>query len=267
MEGTVGKLTQVAGFCAVMTLLAAGQPTPPAPDLATILKNMERVQAESRARLHAYTVRRRYEVFAQGAGKPGAEVIANVEFLPPATKNFTILQSRGSGTEVRAVRHILENEVQMSRDYHDTALDTSNYDFQLSRAESLAGHRCYVLDAVPRHRTRDLIEGRVWVDSATYRVRRVEGHPAKSPSWWVKDLHVVLDYGEVDGMWLQTASEGDADVRAFGRHRVRERDLSYVTAQTVARSASPAPHPGAARLGPRPYRPAPEAVLGAGIQR
>lgn len=263
MGAVVQRNSAILLFFVVMALMAAAQTTPSVPDLATILKKMDQAQAENHARLRAYTVKRDYEMFAQNSSTPGAQVIADVEFLPPTTKTYRIVATKGSSTGERVVRHILDNEAHMAKDHEDNSMGPANYDFQFSHVEKLDGHTCYVLDTFPKRKSKDLLEGKIWVDADTFLIRQIAGKPAKSPSWWVKDIQVKLSFDSVEGMWLQTASEGSADVRIFGPHTVRERALQYTTAATLAQKTPPPLQASKAR----PRRPAAAAVVGAGVLR
>ena len=73
----------------------------------------------------------------------------------------------------------------------------------------------------------------VWVDADTYLPRRFEGELAKNPSWWVQDVRVVFIYGNVGGMWLQTASEASGNVRILGRSTRVSRDVRYKLNEVV----------------------------------
>ena len=107
-----------------------------------------------------------------------------------------------------------------------TDLSAANHDFRLLRGEVLDGQRCFVLEMIPLRRDRSLIRGLLWVDADSYLPRRSEGTPAPPPpSLWLRGSHIVLRYGEVEAMWLQTASESTADVRLIGRHIMETRDL------------------------------------------
>jgi hypothetical protein len=68
--------------------------------------------------------------------------------------------------------------------------------------------RCYVIQTIAKRPGKDLLNGKVYLDAVTYQVARFEGEPAKSPSWWLKDVKIVTNFSEVDGMWLQTSSMG-----------------------------------------------------------
>jgi hypothetical protein len=66
----------------------------------------------------------------------------------------------------------------------------------------------------------------------------MEGAPAQSPSWWLTDARITFFYSDVEGMWLQTASEFTTHVRIFGRHTMISRDVKYETA-AVPDAAAP----------------------------
>ena len=102
--------------------------------------------------------------------------------------------------------------------------------------ETLDGQRCFVLSMDPRREEKDLLRGKLWVDAETYNIRRVEGTPAKNPSWWLHDLHIFMSFAEVDGMWLRTFTHAVANVRFKGKYVMESRDLEYrFTRQTASR--------------------------------
>ncbi len=84
----------------------------------------------------------------------------------------------------------------------------------------MEGQRCYVLQLLPKQKSKDLLDATIWVDANTYLPRRVEGQPGKDPSWWLKDVRIVLRYGYVSLMWLQTSSKATANVQVLGRSTV-----------------------------------------------
>jgi hypothetical protein len=56
----------------------------------------------------------------------------------------------------------------------------------------------------------------------------------KSPSWWIRDLHILMSFASVDGMWLHTFTYAVADVRFKGKYVVESRDLEYSPAVQTA---------------------------------
>jgi hypothetical protein len=91
-----------------------------------------------------------------------------------------------------------------------------------------------LLELLPRRKDKNLLRGRIWVDTTTYLPHRTEGEPAKALSWWLRDVRIALVYGDVGGMWLQTTSESTASVRLFGQHTMLSRDLEYKISELAA---------------------------------
>ena len=87
---------------------------------------------------------------------------------------------------------MLETEVEIAKEYGANDMSPNNYDFCFIREEHLAGRRCYVLELRPRRKDKNLVRGSIWVDADTYLLHRTEGEPAKSLSWWVRDVRMVF---------------------------------------------------------------------------
>jgi hypothetical protein len=208
------------------------------PNVETIVASMEQATAENRARSRPYTVTRDYKLFGKDQDKTKSRVMAEVSFLPPDSKSYAIQQADGSGHGVRIVRKILEKEAQLTKDSSSTAISRENYDFRFIREEEVCGQRCYVLELIPKRRDKKLLQGTILVKANTYLIHRVEGRPVVSPSWWLRDVTITLDYGDVGGMWLQTASEATANVRLLGHYTMVARDVKYTMSEVAA--ATPA---------------------------
>jgi hypothetical protein len=208
------------------------------PTLETILARMAQARAENRARFRPYTVRRDYKLFGKERDKTKSQVIVDVTFVPPDLKKYAIQQTNGTGLGERIVRRMLEREVEVAKDYGATDISPDNYDFRLLRQEEASGQHCFVLELLPRRKDKNLLSGSIWVDAHTYLLCRTEGKPAKSPSWWLRDVRIAFVYGDVDGMWLQTSSEATANVRILGQHTMISRDLNYMVSELVTAGSS-----------------------------
>ncbi len=225
------------------------------PDLRAIVQHMEQAAKENRERYRAYVITREYRMYAANEQKPSSTVFADVSFVPPTTKDFKITETEGSSRGESVVRHILEHEQKATETGQAPgAVSSDNYDFGFLGEQVLDGHRCYVLGLHPKRREKSLVNGRAWVDANSYLVRRVEGEMSKMPSWWLKSVHVLLDFGDAGGMWLQTHTDARADVRIFGPHTLTENAVKIRTGATVA-----AVTPRGAR---RPFRRS-DAIIGA----
>jgi outer membrane lipoprotein-sorting protein len=215
--------------------LAADLPGPSAqpPDMATLVKRIVDAQLDSRARSKPYSVTREYKVFGSDNNRPRTEVLAQINFLPPNVKSYGIDQSTG-GMGEKVVRRILDHEVDATRDPKTMMVNDSNYEFAFLGEGQAGGQPCYKLEITPKHERKDLLDAVIWVDKDSYRILRIEGDPVKSPSFWVKDVHVVIEFAEVAGMWLQTATQAMAHLRFGGEYRIVSQDLNYDITQTVA---------------------------------
>jgi Outer membrane lipoprotein-sorting protein len=206
---------------------ASAQAGSAVPSLDTIAARMTRARSENRAQFRGYTVTRQYTLFGKQPDKKKSQVIAEVVFVPPDSKQFAIQQATGSGLGKMIVRRVLASEAEMAKNYAATDFSPENYAFRFLRRDEFHGQPCYVLELLPRRKDVHLVRGNLWLDARTYLPRRIEGELAKSPSWWVRDLHVEFDYGEIGGMWLPTASEASANLRILGRSTMVSRDVSF----------------------------------------
>lgn len=211
-----------------------------APDLNTILDRMEQAEASAHAQSPAYSVTRAYKFYGSDSQQPSSEVVAKVNYQPPTQKTFDIEEQQGSGQGAKIVRKVLEHETESAKKQDgEHNLTRANYDFEFVRTDMLEGRPAYVLNITPKHNDKDSVKGQIWVDSSSYLVRRIEGDLTKSPSWWIKDVHLVLQYGRVAGIWLQTATLAIANVRFFGRHSMVSEALACQPRFDLAR-ATPA---------------------------
>jgi hypothetical protein len=228
------RITLLATLVCLLATVAAAQ-TGATPDTRSIVDRMLKAQQENKARVRPFTVKRGYLLFDKQEQQK-AHVVADITVRPPDSKQYYIESSSG-GMGEKILRDILSKETEPPRDAQRKELSFENYDFQLLRDEILDGRRCFLLSLNPRREEKELLRGRVWVDAESYNIRRVEGTPAKNPSWWIRDLHIRMSFADVDGMWLRTFTHAVANVRFRGKYVMESRDLEYrFTQQTASRS-------------------------------
>ena len=204
------------------------------PSIEAIIAGMTLARAENQARFRSYIVTRDYMLFGKERTKTKSHVVADISFVPPSTKKYTIQKAIGTSLGETIVRRMLKSEVDIAKDYASTDFSPGNYDFRFILEENIGGQRRYVLELLPKRKDRNLLQGKIWVDAGTYLPQRFEGEPVKPPSWWLRRLHIELSYGEVGGMWLQTALEATATVRILGPHTMVSRDVNYQLSDLVA---------------------------------
>ena len=217
-------------------------------DLQSIVAGLERAQAENRQNYRAYTLVRDYKLFSGSDRQPKSDVVAQISFVPPNRKTFTIDRVIGASRGEKVVRKILEHEVKTTAEDHGASvLNRQNYDFVLLGMANVNGHSCYLLQLQPKQKREDLVSGRGWIDAETYLPRLIDGDLAKNPSWWLKRVHLTLSFGDVDGMWLQTGTRAEAEVRVFGEHTLTSNEINYEAGTAEARNRPPASRRRSAR--------------------
>jgi hypothetical protein len=214
-------LTLVVVFLA--TLGSWSQVPSPTPevesaDLNLILQRLEDAQHGDPAQSQPYEVTREYKVFHGDDKQPTSEVMAQINFVPPDMKTYKITQSRGNARGEKMVRDLLDRETEVAKKGLGSDVNRTNYDFVFLRQENFGVVPEYVLRIVPRRKDKYLLRGQVWVDENTFRIRRIEGVPARSPSFWLKDIHITLQFAQLGGMWVAISFDAIATVRLFGQY-------------------------------------------------
>jgi hypothetical protein len=77
------------------------------------------------------------------------------------------------------------------------------------------------------------------VGRQTFFVRQIQGEVEKTPSWWLKKVHITLVFADLEGIWVQTSMEAIADVRMVGAHTLTSRLLDYRREDEVAATPFP----------------------------
>ena len=231
---------------AIVTLLSswavAEQQAPTAiiPPLSTIVSRMETAQTQAQSR-SAYQVVRQYRLAGPNNSTANSEVVAQMDFLPPNDRSYTIQRSSGSARGEEVVRKILDKEVNADdNQVRAEAFTRDNYDFSYRGTAMLDGHSCYRLGLTPKRKAKDLVSGEALVDEQTFHVRRIDGELVKTPSWWLKKVHVKMDFSDVQGNWVQTNVEAVADVRILGPHTLTSHLVEYRGADVLAMKTAPA---------------------------
>jgi outer membrane lipoprotein-sorting protein len=217
---------------------AVAQTESAVPTVETITARMAQARTENRAHFRPYRVTREYKLFGKERVTTKSEVIADITFVTPDLKKYVIQHTDGNVMGEKIVHRVLDGEVGVAKDSSSTDISRDNYDVHFIREEEVSARRCYVLELLPRRNDKNLLRGEVWVDANTYLLQRVEGQPAKSSSWWVRDMRIVLLYSDVDGMWLQTALEATANVRILGPSAIVSSDMKYEFSDLVATEPS-----------------------------
>ncbi|GBC81562.1 hypothetical protein HRbin10_00674 [bacterium HR10] len=168
--------------------------------------------------LKGYTVVRTYQVRKEN-GRVRAEAQVVMRYRAPDVKEYTIIFERGSGFVRRRVfRRLLESEVETAagRNLHDSSITPANYRFELLGEEDVDGFHCFVVRALPTRKDKYLFDGRIWIEANDFAILKIEGQPAKNPSFWIKRVEFVRRYRKIGEFWLPLKDESVTQVRIVG---------------------------------------------------
>jgi hypothetical protein len=188
------------------------------PDLNLIVQRLEDAQHQDPAQSRPYEVTREYRVFRGDDRQPTSEVRAQISFVPPDMKTYKIVQARGNSRGETLVRELLDRETEAAKKRRGSEMSRTNYDFVFLRQENFGLVPEYVLRIVPKRKDKYLLRGQIWVDASTFRIRRIEGIPARSPSFWIKELHFTLQFAQLGGMWVPVSFDAIATLRLLGEY-------------------------------------------------
>jgi hypothetical protein len=174
-----------------------------------------------------------------------AEIQVRVLCDADGTKHFDVLSEDGwKSANKHVLRKMLESESETSlpNTRPKTRLVPGNYEFHLIEPEYVQGRPAYVIDAIPLRTDKYLFRGRIWVDAEDFAVARVEGQPAKNPSFWTRSVHFVQQYHKSGAFWFPSSTTSVTEARIFGTTDVSIRYFDYSPLSNSARgSACPAP--------------------------
>lgn len=196
-------------------------PAPAPLNAEQLVQNLVRMNLERAQALRAYQGIRIYRLEYRGfAGIRSAEMVVDVKYQSPGTKEFTILSATGSKLIIDKVfKKLLQSEKEAleAENQKRTALNGDNYVFTLIGYESTPTGSIYLLSVEPRTKDKFLYHGRIWVDAEDFAVVRMEVEPAKNPSFWTKNTEVQQAYVKVSGFWLPAQHHSLSTIRLGGR--------------------------------------------------
>jgi hypothetical protein len=186
----------------------------------------ERYLLEYRAQRKFYAANQRFNEVAT--------LEVRTTFRRPDILESQVLRAEGSKLiRERVFNKILEaeNETRSELVRQQIAIEPANYSFSLLVQEDCAGQKCYRLDITPRRKDKYLIKGQIWIDAEDWSIVRVQGSPAKRPSFWARQTVIDHRYKRIEGMWLDDSMESTSDILIAGRSTLKIQ-YSYESIQT-----------------------------------
>ena len=211
--------------CAVA--IGTEQTTNPLPSANDVVAKMMESDVLRQSHMTGYTAIRQY--FAVNK-KRHAEMLVQVTCGTDGGKKFAVLSEDGSGSIRRHVFHkLLSEETEASRrgTRNGTRITPANYDFKVVGRQILETGPAYVLEVSPKTNNKYLIRGDIWVDTNDYSIVRIEGQPARSPSFWVRSVHFVHTYQKVGPFWFASSTHTTSEIRIFGESELTIQNSGY----------------------------------------
>jgi hypothetical protein len=213
-------------FAVAMAARDSSAQFPTANDVVT--RMMER-DNQRQSVFRGYTAARRY-VLANPRHHKRAEMVVRMKCFDDASKQFETVSATGwGGARKHVFPRLLEGESEASRpDVRERSRITpENYSFVMAGTDNVNERPAYVLAITPKTQNKYLVQGRIWVDAADYAIVRIEGKPAKNPSFWIKSVHFVHTYRKSGSFWLPVSDRSVTDVRIFGATEVTIEYFDY----------------------------------------
>jgi hypothetical protein len=182
-----------------------------------------------------YTAVKRHQVI-DSRGEMYAEEIAHIEYYAPGKTTFVVTSENGWGpTGHFTLDQLIAGEIEAIAGGDDRAssITPANYILDPLGEQQVGAFHCFVVQAIPKRKEKDLFEGKIWIDVQDYAIVRIEGHPVKRPSFWIAREDCVRQYQKVDGFWLPQKDETLVHVRLYGTKLLAVDHWNYVVNHAI----------------------------------
>jgi hypothetical protein len=227
MKLTLKAATSIVALAVSMTAGASAQTGDRLPSADDVVTKMMQFDAQRQSELTGYVATRHYVAVNKSRR---AEMVVHLTCDGNGVKQFTVLGEDGSGSIRKHVfSKLLSEETEASRrgTRNNTRLTPENYKFQVIGIETLETGPAYVLSAAPKKENKYLINGKIWVDENDYSIVRIEGQPARNPSFWVHSVHFVHTYEKVGPFWFASSTHTTSEIRIFGESELTIESSNY----------------------------------------
>jgi len=179
---------------------------------------MQQHDAAQARELKHYESTRHYQVQYKGMGTHlAAAMDVDLNFDTATGKSFRIVSQSGSKLLCdKVLKRAVESEEEASKDKSSTALNATNYRFELLGTELVDGRPSYILQVDPLRKSKFLYRGKVFVDADDYAVTKIEVEPAQNPSFWISSTHIENKNLKTDGVWLPEKNRSESKIRLGG---------------------------------------------------
>ena len=217
---------------AILSLAAQNSPDPtaPHPTADEVIAKMMQRDGERRSALDGYTGERRY-VLDNSKHHKHAEMLVRVACQKDGSKQFEVVSSTGWGGARKYVfSRLLDAETDASRPggSENGRVSPTNYSFRMLGTEEVNGRPAYSIEVAPKAQSKYLIRGTIWVDAEDWAIVRMQGEPARNPSFWIRSVRIAHAYEKRGMFWLPATNTSVSDARIFGSTELRIEYFDYV---------------------------------------
>ena len=199
-----------------------------------VLERMVQADNDRMAALAGYSGVRRYRFENKKSGKT-AEMTVRMSCGSDGVKKFQVVSESGSGfVRSHIIHKMIEAETESSQkgERKESRIIPENYAFRLIGMEDSDGRSSYVLEIDPKKPSKFAMRGRIWVDAQDFAIARIEGQPAKNPSFWIRSVKVEQRYARTGQFWLPARNHSVAQAKIFGSTEVV---IEYSEYNTISR--------------------------------
>jgi len=183
-----------------------------------IVAGLEATSARDTRQVASFTTIKTFTI--EHDGETRVQIVAALRFTAPDVKAFAVTANRGSDfLRGRVIDRMMAAEVETTQRSRSASVAISpvNYEFAGAREDG----ETFVIDVRPRRQDELLFKGRIWITREGFHLARIEGEPARNPSFWTRRIHFVSEYAPVNGVWLHVRTVARVTVRWFGEYVVR----------------------------------------------
>jgi outer membrane lipoprotein-sorting protein len=227
MKPTIKNALSTLAITVSTVALGSAQTSAPLPSANDVIAKMIEFDAQRQSQMTGYTALRHYSAVNK---KRHADMLVQVTCRRDGAKHFDVLSEEGSGSIRKHVfQKLLSEETEASGrgTRTGTRITPANYDFQIVGQEDLETGPTYVLEVSPKTENKYLIRGKIWVDANDYSIVRIEGQPARNPSFWVRSVHFVHTYQKVGPFWFASSTHTTSEIRIFGESELTIENSGY----------------------------------------
>ncbi len=189
------------------------------PDEEDLARRIDQAVFRQQALLESYSDLEHYTL-RNSRLKDTAEMVVRTEYHQDKGKTFHVISETGPAIlRIRVFKSLLVDEQDRSNGEmkRESSVTSANYRMRLAGRTTFENRPCYILELIPKRKTKYLLSGRAWVLADDYSLVRIEGKTAASVSFWTGKPFIVREYQKIDGFWVAKKTQATTSDWLTGR--------------------------------------------------